>query len=575
MLLKILKIILLVSIILIMSVSFGMAIEIIAPDEIQRGDTGYGISVFKGQTPETFTFEVISVMKNFRPKHDIIIVELIGDTLYYSGVIAGMSGSPVYIKDKLAGAIAYGWPNSKDPIAGVAPIKNMLETLEFPVNREDINNNNNRTQDGGLLSSYSQETLQPLLTPLYVSGIPVEYLHKFKDKFNMKNFYPIQVGSGVSSSVSENIDTNAIFSGGSLGVSLMQGDVNISSIGTITHIDTEQKKVLAFGHPFFNDGFVDFPITSAYIHTVISRNDRSFKLGSALDIVGRLYSDNVSCVSAVLDTYPELIKMNLKIVDGITESESDFSYSLVDNRNWTPYLIFIAYFSGIQTYHQTAGVNAYVETEILFRDGEKLVLDNHLAVDNINEYYYLIMPFFYIYGARVQTPEIKSINAKIILKPDYSRYFIDNILLSKTEFKSGEKVYLTIRLKEDLTDEFIYKNIEFTIPDNIDEGIYHMLVEGGQSIIIRDIIRIDNQKDLINFIKAIPKNDALRVSIMLNQPKLLFNNKSLDNLPINISNIIASYNVNVMPQFIDFDFNLGKVLSGQRRFRIKVTHERF
>lgn len=559
---------------LVLMISPLIAIEIIEPKDIRRGDTGYGITVFQGTTPETFSFEVISVMKNFLPKHDLIIIKMEGDTLNFTGIIGGMSGSPVYINDKLAGAVAYGWVNSKEPLAGVAPIKNMLETFDFPTERTKPTSD--KTTQKALPFS-SEDNLQPLLNPLYVSGIPVDLLTKFNDKFNLSNFYPIQVGSAAASELMENDENynNEIFPGGPIGVTLMQGDVNLSAIGTVTHVDTQQNKVLAFGHSFFNAGYVNFPITTAYIHTVVSRRDRSFKLGSALDIVGRLYSDNISCVSGLLDTYPELINMSVSINDGITESSSTFNYQLVDDRYWTPYLVLVGHISALNTYYRTEFVNVYYKTEVEFRNGDTVVFDNFLAVDSIIEYYNMIIPFLFIYNSRFEVPEVKNINTSITIKPNHNRYFIDNVLIPKNEYYTDENVYLTLRLKKDYSDEFVYKNIDFQIPENIDPGIYQILIEGGSSIVIRDVVRVENHREIINFLQSLPKNNKIRASLMLNRPKIFVKNQGLETLPVNVSNILASYNINFMPQFINFDFLTDKVMLGQRRVIIRVSNERF
>ncbi len=96
--------------------------------EVKPGMTGYGLSVFTGTKIERFEVEVISVLKNFNPKHDVILIRCRGANLEHTGPISGMSGSPIYLKDdagnhRMVGAFAYGWPLSKDPIAGVQPIE--------------------------------------------------------------------------------------------------------------------------------------------------------------------------------------------------------------------------------------------------------------------------------------------------------------------------------------------------------------------------------------------------------------------------------------------------------------------
>src|SRR5437016_3297757 len=104
--------------------------KIMPVDEVRQGMKGFGKTVFQGTTIEQFDVEVLGVLKNFAPKQDMILVRLSGGPLERTGVIAGMSGSPVFIDGKLLGAVAFAFPFSTEPIAGIQPIQQLLGLLD-------------------------------------------------------------------------------------------------------------------------------------------------------------------------------------------------------------------------------------------------------------------------------------------------------------------------------------------------------------------------------------------------------------------------------------------------------------
>ncbi|HOK41034.1 MAG TPA: SpoIVB peptidase S55 domain-containing protein [bacterium] len=541
--------------------------SVIDINEINEGDKGYGITVFKNNEAETFPIEVISIIKNFLPKQDLILIKMSGDTLNFTGIIAGMSGSPVYIKNKLAGAIAYGWSYAKEPLAGVTPIKNMLETLNFPTIKEktEIKKNNK-------FFNNVNNNLKPIITPLIISGINEHIVNKFLKLLKIENFLPVQSGGNNSSNT--NLDKLKIFAGAPISVILMEGDIDISAVGTITYIDETNKKLIGFGHPFSNAGYIDFPIAPATIHSVIARNNISFKLSSNGKIIGRLFSDNQSCISGLLDTFPELIKMNIKINDLITETEKEFTYRLVNHKDYSLLLILLGYYQSINTYYTSDLVNVDIKTKIIYEKNKELNLKNKYAIENLDDYLNLIMPFYYLYFNDIKYPQINEINSEISIENGYNKYFINRVALNKNTFSAGEEVQCIIRFKKDLSETYINKTISFILPENLEDGFYNIFIAGGESIRIPYSQNIETFEQLITYINEIPANNILRVSVYLREKERIISGQKYKFLPEKIDTIINDYNYPIKFQIKNFDFNFENVIAGQKQLMIRIQNKR-
>ena len=222
---------------------------------------GYGLSVFKGTKPERFEVEVVGVLKNVMPKQDMILIRMSGADLEKHKVIAGMSGSPVYINDKLIGALAYGWTFENEPLAGVTPIHNMMAQLKRPYRAAFAGHHvrlaravrRRRRRCSRCQTRLSRaraedfDTPRPLLTPLSLGGFSPRVIEQFASRFTGFGMMPVAAGGAGSAALPRR--SGDIEAGGSIGVQLMRGDLNMTAVGTATYV--EKNRILAFGHPFF------------------------------------------------------------------------------------------------------------------------------------------------------------------------------------------------------------------------------------------------------------------------------------------------------------------------------------
>jgi len=301
-------------------------------DSVRVGMRGYGRTVMHGTRVESFDVEVLGVLKNTSPGRDMVLCRLSGLNLEKYGVIAGMSGSPVYLNGKLLGAVAYAWPFGKEPIAGVTPFCQMHGFVESYERRDLAEKKKPRhvgllrpiTVDGKhfdtVTVSGDDESptptaadglwMVPLRTPLCASGFTAHSLRLLKQRCQGWGIVPVQ-GGAASASIADQERLVDLEPGGPLAVALVRGDFDMSGIGTVTHIDGG--RVYGWGHPFFGLGACQFPLMTGYIHTVFPRQTVSFKMGSPLRTVGVINADVSTCIAGWLHRKPDMLPMSMTV----------------------------------------------------------------------------------------------------------------------------------------------------------------------------------------------------------------------------------------------------------------------
>jgi hypothetical protein len=320
-------------------------------DDVRPGMKGFGRTVMHGTKVETFQAEILGVLKNTSPGRDMILCRLSGLGLEKTGVIAGMSGSPIYSDGKLLGAVAFAWPFGKEPIAGVTPFCQMhgfVETYE----RRDLTEKQAPARVGlrtplrigdavfdSITVSQDFEGhpegpgdglwLMPLRTPLAATGFSEHSLRFFGDLARSAGLYPMQSG-GASASVRDQEKNVSLEPGGPLAVAMVTGDFDLSGIGTVTHV--EGNRVYGWGHPFFGCGGCDFPLSTGYIHTIYPRQSVSFKMGSPLKTVGVINADVSTCIAGWIGKAPDMLPVHMTAVSGPGESPKTYHVEVVRQR---------------------------------------------------------------------------------------------------------------------------------------------------------------------------------------------------------------------------------------------------
>lgn len=453
--------------------------EILPVDQITPGMRGIAKTVVSGTKIEEFGVEVLGIMKNKGPSGDLILVRTYGDLIDRTGGIAqGMSGSPVYIDGKLVGAVAYGWSLTDHKIGMVTPIGDMLKLWDMPDTKNIF------SIDDPVLPV--NEQLEPVDTPLMVSGLSENALRMLKDKLGPMNLVPYAVGDAPSGTA-----FGAIEPGSSIGVQLVSGDVSVGAIGTVTY--TEGNKVLAFGHPFLKKGNVNYLMTNAYIFTTVNGLENSFKVGTTGESLGVINQDRGAAVAGIMDRYPSVIPILITVHDNGVQRTEQAAVQVVQDEQLSPVLAATTVFNTIEkTMDRVGPGTAKVSFEISGRNMpvEKLSRENmfyspasigELAVGEFLDAMVLLN------NNQYHPVDIMDVKVDVSIDQDRRTATIVEARSNVAKAKPGETIDITVKLKP-YRGEILTRVVPFTIPKDQQAGPMTLEVRGGGMIPITELI---------------------------------------------------------------------------------------
>ncbi|MEE2636792.1 MAG: SpoIVB peptidase S55 domain-containing protein, partial [Acidobacteriota bacterium] len=336
--------------------------------EVRAGMRGTGVTVFAGTERSEFDAEIIGVLENsFGPRQNLILARLDGGPLAKSGVIQGMSGSPVYIEDRLIGAVSYALGSfTNDTIAGITPIDEMLRAdtsspraasvipeLALPLSTEllttlllmpsgPVDRFATRPRSvhadgiGADLDAAIGTELRPIATPVVMSGFAPPAFEQIAGRLRGTGL--VAVVGGTTSGVSTQPSDDPLQPGDAVGVSLMQGDLSMAGTGTVTMV--EAGRLYAFGHPFYNLGPSSFPMTRAYVHTVLSSQAISSRIATVGETLGTIDQDRSTGISGAFGAGPGMVPVHIDIEAAESGHTGSFDFEVVDDELFTPLLVY-------------------------------------------------------------------------------------------------------------------------------------------------------------------------------------------------------------------------------------------
>jgi hypothetical protein len=344
---------------------------ILPADHVVAGMKGYGLTDFgDGKGVQRFDVEIIGTLKRFAPGQDMILGRVSGAGLERSGIIAGMSGSPIYVDGKLVGALAYGWPFAKDPICGITPIQSMLDIRKVPA-APPVPIAGSAVSTDGLISAFREGRFRPgleaILSPFRPAGtgsmaalpLPISFSAgplssalgaRFADAAGW-----IAVPSGAS--VPHEEARSRLQPGSPIATVLMSGDMDIAATGTVTWV--EGSSVLAFGHPFLSMGPVDMPMADAEVLTVLPSVFRSFKLAATGQTLGSISQDRSTGILGTFDSRAPMVPVQVRLSSEDIPTQT-FHFQVVHNSMLTPILAAIAVDSVLTTIEKRTGERTLV-----------------------------------------------------------------------------------------------------------------------------------------------------------------------------------------------------------------------
>lgn len=350
--------------------SLAQPTEILAVDKVTPGMKGYGFSdLGDGRGVARFEVEILGTLKRFAPKQDVILARVAGGGLERSGIIAGMSGSPIYVEGKLIGALAYGWPFSKDPICGITPIQSMLDIRKAPA-APPVPIAGSAVSTASLLSAFAEGSfasrfdgllsalkggapggLDALPLPVSLTGrLPSGAL--FDRLAGAAGWMAVPSASSAAAPGAETLRP-----GSAVATVLLTGDMDLSATGTVTWV--EGNSVLAFGHPFLSMGPVDMPMARAEVLTVLPSVFRSFKFAATGPVLGSISQDRSTGILGTFGARAPMVPIDVRISSDDIPVQK-FHFEAVHNSMLTPILAAIAIDNVLTTLEKRTGERTLV-----------------------------------------------------------------------------------------------------------------------------------------------------------------------------------------------------------------------
>ena len=559
------------SVLILSCLVFGLswlqgAARIMPLSQVKPGMKGTGRSVFSGHQVENFEVEILGVMENVQPGRNWILARLKGQGLENTGVIAGMSGSPVYIDGQLIGAVAFSYAFAREAIAGLTPIEEMLAltgssqstrpTAGLPpaLNLESL------TQEG-LSRAYREffsragdmsvpdRAFVPIKVPLIFSGFSEKAFRIYQSFFSRNNFQPV-LGTGQAAGQTLNLAPQPVTlnEGQAVGVQLVTGDLDLTAVGTVTYV--EGKRILAFGHPFYNLGPVDYGLTTAEVLAVVPSLESSFKLASTGQLIGRVLQDRTSGVLAEIGALPRYIPLNIEVQDSPVHLKK-FKLKLVNDQVLTPALVNLALYTLLGSEERSYG-NLSVDFEAnLFLDGGLSVRLEDLFSGNMDtastSLSGLVAAVVYMLkNNEFQEVGLNQIEVKVRVVEQLRTATLEKVLLDRYEVQPGEviqvKTYFRTQGGDLKTEE-----VEFMAP-SLPPGTEFELVVAEASYIQqleRSLYRTQdfrprNLNQLIRLLGNLRKNNRIYFKVVAPRPGLFLKGEELPNLPPSLKNMFIS-----------------------------------
>jgi hypothetical protein len=536
--------------------------QIIGVSQIHAGMRGVAYTVFEGVKPEAMEVEVLGVLHNVNgPKGDIILVRLHGQKVEYTGVVAGMSGSPVYLDGKLAGALAFRIGEfSKEPIAGVTPIADMLEISaldrspaeETSAIKPSINPVAGKTASPGensVLPGSAQDPegkdfanyLKPIETPLVFNGFSEQAIHLFAGQFASAGIVPV-MGAG---SVSNDKQPEPLEAGSAVSAVLVRGDMAIEATCSVTYVDAQ--RLLACGHPLLQFGSVDLPMNKAEVLATLASPLNAFKIVNTTEPVGTFVQDRHTGIMGVFDRQPEMIPVTLSIHS--STGVKQFHYEVLNNARLTPVALMVTVFNALHgvnefgeeiTYRLAGSIGVKGFPEVTMRNmfapaenGQPAAMQAALSLGE---------RFGRIYDNPYNAPAIAGVKLDFDLVRERRWARLESARTDVTEARPGDNITLETVLAP-YRGERIVRQIPVKIPTSASKGTLRILVSDGETL---DRIGHANpafgrKRDLASTIALLNKehsNNRLYVSLLEADPEARVGDKVMPTLPISIMNVM-------------------------------------
>jgi hypothetical protein len=585
-------------------------VEIMPLKDVKPGMKATAWTVFQGTEPEPVPIEIVGRYKNqWGPKQDIIVGKMGGKAIR-TNVAGGMSGSPVYIDGKLIGAVALRMSTfSPDAICGITPIEYMLEINDYDNSKpedartpEKLGSRKPAAAEGMLGELVAagatggmppqMPAMVPIETPVSLSGFSDSAVREFGPFFQQMGIPVVQGGAVTTTTASKPVAgwQSSLNPGESVAGVLVSGDFSITGLGTVTYNDG--KKVLAFGHPFFNLGPVDMPMTKGEVLMTLASSYQPNKMANATDVVGALHQDRHSGIEGTLGAESPMIPVSLKVraLDdhGSPATEKNFHFNVFVHQKWTPYLMMLTLYNSVSQLNEFADEATYrLSGKVEMKGNSNISLSTMQASGEMPMPAPMVLAGWFgdkfnrLYLNNVKTPDVKSVNVTVDLLPERRVASIESAWVPNADVQPGDEVPVKVFLRP-YRGEPIERDFKIKVPDGLAKGDHRILLSDADTVNrMQNIAGATNRyidlPETVSLINQERTNNKLYVSLVESSPTAYFDDKTLPSLPSSVLNVMQAGRASNRPlvtspetateqMALPFDY----VVSGSYSLRIHV-----
>ena len=549
-------------------------------DEIGPGMVAVGRTVFEGTRVEEFTVNIVGVLENVIGTHrNLILARLEGGPLANTGVIAGMSGSPVYINGRLIGAISYALGAfSKEPIAGITPIAEMTDSttfgggvrppgakvqLDLPLTRENLTaalrkavNWNRPFADGprdaelqgvtavaGLAGGELGALLRPIATPLVMSGFEPQVGELLGSAFGSQGFIPTG-GSAIGLRPGEMRFDGPLKPGDAIGVMLVNGDLQLGGTGTVTHIDED--RVYAFGHPLYNLGPTQFPMTRAYVYTVLPSLLSSFKLSATGEVIGTFLQDRATAIAGRIGPGPRMIPVTLNLTQARGRTRT-FRFGVVNDQLFTPLMTYATLLNTLSSYERQHGAATFsVHGQAMVKGHDAIAFDDLFSTGQsaTDAAAYIVAPLTYLLSNDFEKVEVSGLDLTIVSTEERKTATLERVWIDDPRPRAGRTVPLKILLRT-YRGENEVRTLPVQIPANA-SGTLSITVTNGSRLNqmelrqARTAQRLRSVDSVIKSLNRARRNNTVYVKLLGTDAGAVVNGEVLSSLPPSVLAVLEA-----------------------------------
>ena len=526
--------------------------------EVHRGLHGVAYTVFEGTQPEAMDVEILGVLKNvLGPDQDMILARLHGSKPEYTGVVAGMSGSPVYIDGKLLGALSYRIGQfSKEPIAGITPIAEMLAVNGTP--KPAINTamwmpgtpSQSAASSSAPTAVADVTDIHPIETPLLLSGFSPEAVRFFQEHVSVMGLTPV-AGIGGSSSDDGHMDSSSpLLPGSAVSALLVRGDLEIAATCTVTYVDPHQ--VLACGHPITRYGDVSIPMTKADVVATLASPLNSFKIVNTTQTIGAFTEDRSSAIRGVPGEPARMIPVVIHTHGGLRDRT--LHMEVIDNPDITPGAVMVSLYESLLETNSYSEELTYELRGTVAIDGYPLLhLDSLIAPTEqlpsaLRAALTVGQRFQTVYGNSARVRNIERIDLDIDSLPGRRSIQLERAQASQPAAHPGDTVVVEATLRP-FRGETRNVRIPIPLPLTLNPGPLRILLSDGGTLDRLTTASSSNEgplelSSIIHQMNAAHQDDRLYVTLLLPNAQAVVDGRTLASIPISMANVLEPLRTN-------------------------------